>query len=508
MATTSSSKNEKWSLAGATALVTGGSKGIGGQLGRDGRTCCRSEADLSRCLKEWTAMGLAVTVSICHLSVRAEREALVGRVQALFDGKLSILVNNAGMSFLKPAAELTPEECSSLMATNFESCFHLSQLVYPLLKASGRGSIVNISSIASFPGFRSLPNAMYAAAKGAMNQVTRNFAAEWANDGIRVNCVAPGFIRTPLLSEFVVGNEFERAEFNRVPMGRLGDPEEISSLVAFLCKPASSYVTGVTHMATTTISKTERWSLAGATALVTGGSKGIGRAVVEELASFGASVHTCARNEADLNSCLEEWTAKGLAVTVSVCDVSVRAEREALAGRVCALFDGKLSILVNNVGTAYLKPAVELTPEECSSLMMTNFESCFHLSQLAYPLLKPSGRGSIVNISSVSSVLASHSLPIYSAAKGAMNQVTRNLASEWAREKIRVNCVAPGLIQTPLLADFVDGNDLLQVELNRVPLGRLGDPKDISSLVAFLCMPAASYITGQVICADGGRVLS
>uniref|UniRef100_A0A0E0BIP3 Uncharacterized protein n=1 Tax=Oryza glumipatula TaxID=40148 RepID=A0A0E0BIP3_9ORYZ len=226
----------------------------------------------------------------------------------------------------------------------------------------------------------------------------------------------------------------------------------------------------------------KRFSLAGATALVTGGSKGIGRAIVEELASFGATVHTCARNQAELSRCQEEWTAKGLAVTVSVCDVAVRADREALAGRVSAMFDGKLSIL----------PAADLTPEETSRLMTTNFESCFHLSQLFYPLLKDSGRGSIVNISSVASVLAFHSLPIYSAAKGAMNQVTRNLACEWASDGIR----------------FVAGNDFAQVEFNRLPLGRLGKPEDISSLVAFLCMPAASYITGQIICVDGGRMLS
>uniref|UniRef100_A0A0E0MF45 Ketoreductase domain-containing protein n=1 Tax=Oryza punctata TaxID=4537 RepID=A0A0E0MF45_ORYPU len=257
----------------------------------------------------------------------------------------------------------------------------------------------------------------------------------------------------------------------------------------------------------TTSSINKRFSLAGSTALVTGGSKGIGRAIVEELASFGATVHTCARNEAELRRCQEEWMAKGLAVTVSVCDVSVRADREALAGRVSAMFDGKLSILVNNAGTSYLKPAADLTPEESSRFMTTNFESCFHLSQLAYPLLRDTGRGSIVNISSIASVLAFHSLPIYSAAK-AMNQVTRNLSCEWASDGIRVNSVAPGYIQTPLLTEFVVGNDFAQVEFNRLPLGRLGKPEDISSLVAFLCMPAASYITGQIICVDGGRTLS
>ncbi|XP_052151554.1 tropinone reductase homolog At2g29360-like isoform X2 [Oryza glaberrima] len=171
--------------------------------------------------------------------------------------------------------------------------------------------------------------------------------------------------------------------------------------------------------------ETGRWSLAGATALVTGGSKGIGRAIVEELASFGATMHTCARNEATLNSCLEEWSAKKLSITASVCDVSARADREALAGRVAAMFDGKLDILVNNVGFLFLKPAVNVTPEELSRVMAGNLESCFHLSQLMHPLLKTSGKGNVVNISGISTVTGFPSLPIcaFCAAKGAMNQI-------------------------------------------------------------------------------------
>ncbi|KAF8665975.1 hypothetical protein HU200_054063 [Digitaria exilis] len=153
----------------------------------------------------------------------------------------------------------------------------------------------------------------------------------------------------------------------------------------------------------------ERWSLAGATALVTGGSKGIGHAIVEELAGFGASVHTCSRNAAELEECRRRWAEKGLVVTVSVCDIGDRADREKLMATVKENFDGKLDILVNNAGQTILKPVIENTAEDYSRLMATNLESCFHLSQLAHPMLlnaTVAGGGSIVNISSIGTYMA------------------------------------------------------------------------------------------------------
>ncbi|VAI34788.1 unnamed protein product [Triticum turgidum subsp. durum] len=108
-------------------------------------------------------------------------------------------------------------------------------------------------------------------------------------------------------------------------------------------------------------SREERWSLAGATALVTGGSKGIGEAIVEELAGFGARVHTCSRNAEELEECRQRWQEKGMRVTVSVCDVSVPADREKLMDTVRQTFDGKLNVLVNNAGQHLVKPTVECT---------------------------------------------------------------------------------------------------------------------------------------------------
>ncbi|CAD6252919.1 unnamed protein product [Miscanthus lutarioriparius] len=133
----------------------------------------------------------------------------------------------------------------------------------------------------------------------------------------------------------------------------------------------------------------KRWNLAGATALVTGGSKGIGHAIVEELAAFGARVHTCSRNAAELEECRWRWAEeKGLQVTVSVCDVAVHAEREALMDTVTDVFAGQLDILVNNAAQMVFRPTTECTAEDYARIMATNLESCFHISQLAHPLLR------------------------------------------------------------------------------------------------------------------------
>ncbi|URD80528.1 Tropinone reductase [Musa troglodytarum] len=253
------------------------------------------------------------------------------------------------------------------------------------------------------------------------------------------------------------------------------------------------------------VANDERWSLAGATALVTGGTKGIGHAIVEELARFGAAIHTCSRNEAELNKSLKEWGAKNFKVTGSVCDVACRADREKLMEDVKSTFGGKLSILVNNAGTGFVKPMVAVTPDEYSFMMSTNLESAFHLNQLAHPLLKASGAGSIVNVSSLAGIVGIDNITIYGATKAALNQLTRSLACEWAKDNIRTNCVAPGSIRTPLMEPLLAMEEFVAKETYRIPLGRVGESEEVSAVVAFLCLPAACYINGQVICIDGGK---
>ncbi|XP_014495752.1 tropinone reductase homolog At5g06060 [Vigna radiata var. radiata] len=251
-------------------------------------------------------------------------------------------------------------------------------------------------------------------------------------------------------------------------------------------------------------SRASRWSLKGTTALVTGGTRGIGHAVVEELAEFGANVYTCSRKEEELNACLKEWKEKGFSVSGSVCDASSPAQRENLIKQVASAFNGTLNILVNNVGTNVRKPTIEYTTEEYSKLMATNLDSAYHLSQLAHPLLKASGNGSIVFISSVAGQRSIGSGAIYASTKAAMDQLTKYLACEWAKDNIRSNSVAPWYTKTPLAEALLANKEFVNEVISRTPIKRIAEAHEVSSLVTFLCLPAASYITGQVICVDGG----
>eukprot|EP00903_Cladosiphon_okamuranus_P012876 g12026.t1 len=256
-----------------------------------------------------------------------------------------------------------------------------------------------------------------------------------------------------------------------------------------------------------------QWSLEGKTAVVTGGTKGIGKAVVEELACLGARVLTCSRNSADVAACLEEWKSKGLIVHGTAADVTTAEGREALVKLVQEHFGGLLDILVNNVGTNIRKATIDYTPEEYAHVMDTNFTSLFLLTQLLYPFLKAaaavkgakeSGGSSVVNISSVAGLTSIKSGTPYAASKAAMNQVTRNWGCEWASDGIRVNVVAPWYTETPLTEPVkADASKLAEI-LQRTPMGRWAEADEVSGIVAFLCMKGAAYITSQVISTDGG----
>lgn len=247
-----------------------------------------------------------------------------------------------------------------------------------------------------------------------------------------------------------------------------------------------------------------RWNLVGKTALVTGATKGIGRAIAEELAGLGARVYICARSESDVKERVQEWKEAGLAIDGSVCDVSSLDSCKQLIAAVSDHFAGKLDILVNNAGIMTTRPSIEASPDYLSLIMRTNFESGFHMSRLAHPLLKASGQASIVFNSSNASIAPTRiHCALYSASKGALNQLTKSFACEWAKDGIRVNAVAPGYTHS----DFLDKElteEITTMIHARTPLRRIGEAKEIAGTVAFLCMPCSYFTTGVILTVDGG----
>ncbi|WP_242582782.1 SDR family oxidoreductase [Hymenobacter telluris] len=246
-----------------------------------------------------------------------------------------------------------------------------------------------------------------------------------------------------------------------------------------------------------------RWSLAGQLAIVTGASKGIGAAVAAELLAFGATVVAVARQAPELEAQVAAWRAAGFEAHAVAADVSQETGRQQVLAAAAALGPA-LHILVNNVGTNIRKPTTEYSAAEFQHLLATNLESAFGLCQGAYPQLQAAGNASIVNISSVAGLTHVRTGAIYGMTKAALNQLSRNLAVEWAGAGIRVNTVAPWYIQTPLAETVLRNPDYLKQVLDRTPLGRVGEPEEVAAAVAFLCLPAARYITGQCLSVDGG----
>jgi tropinone reductase I len=246
-----------------------------------------------------------------------------------------------------------------------------------------------------------------------------------------------------------------------------------------------------------------KWTLQGKKALITGGSQGIGKAIAEEFLSLGATIMIVCRNRKLMESTIENFEVDKSRLIPFFADISIEEQRNRVIEAV-KLKMGGLDILVNNVGTNIRRKAIEYRVEEIDFLINTNLVSAFELTRGLHPVLAKSGNGIVVNISSVAGLTGIKTGVVYGMTKAALNQMTRNLACEWASDNIRVNAIAPWYISTPLADQVLDNPEYLKSVLERTPLNRVGEPAEVAATAAFLAMGASSYITGQTIAVDGG----
>jgi gluconate 5-dehydrogenase len=251
----------------------------------------------------------------------------------------------------------------------------------------------------------------------------------------------------------------------------------------------------------------EFFDLTGRTAIVTGGSRGIGKEMAEALAEAGASLMLCARRAEWLDKTVEEFQARGFETIGMKCDVSKPDEVKAVVDATVSRF-GSVDILINNAGVSWGAMPEDMPLEKWQHVLDINLTGCFLFAQAAGREMLRQQRGSIINIASISGMTSSANGPFYAgyaASKAGLIGLTRELAASWGRKGIRVNAIAPGFFRSRLADPVLDIYERSIQEDNVIP--RIGAEGELKGVTVFLASDASSYITGQTIAVDGGMTV-
>jgi len=247
----------------------------------------------------------------------------------------------------------------------------------------------------------------------------------------------------------------------------------------------------------------EKFKLEGKSAIVTGASRGLGQSMAVVLAEAGADIVAVSTNEANLADTEASVIDLGKKCVRVACDLSKKDDVDNLVKKALTAF-GTIDILVNNAGIIRRAPAVQFSDEDWQAVIDTNLNGLFRLSREIGRQMIKQGAGKIINIASLLSFQGGINVPSYAASKGAVMQLTKALANEWASKNIQVNAIAPGYFATDNTSDLQDDQKRSEQILTRIPAARWGDPEDLKGAVVFLASSASNYVNGHVLVVDGG----
>ncbi|MGX9147560.1 SDR family oxidoreductase [Mesorhizobium sp. 128a] len=499
-------------LAGRIVIITGAAGGIGrvlaDTLAADGDVVVAVDLPGRGVLEMARRLGRRHLGLECDVSKEDDILALYRRVEAQF-AQISVLVNNAAIGpTMDATVETSIESFRRTLAVNLVGPFVMAREAARRMQPGA--AIVNIASIS---GMVSNPKRnAYGASKAGLISFTKSLACEWASRGIRVTAVAPGYVRTSMTAALESAGKADLAAVRRrVPMGRMGRPDEIARAVRFLASPQASYVTGsvltvdggwmsfnqpgdahppVDGTPGAELSRPAEYTGA-RTVLVTGGAKGIGAAVVRRFAANGDTVVIADRDRTAATELARSLGGTHVAKTVNV----------AVESEVVALFDelrgrfGRLEVLVNSAVVADLS-AIEQMSAQTEHVLDVTLTGAFTCAREAIKMMRPGGM--ILNIGSINTFLPLAPRHAYGATKAGLEIVTRCMAAELGPGGIRTATIAPGYIRMP-------GSSLDPKAISRrIPIGRMGEPEEVADAVLFLASPDASYINGSILYVDGG----
>lgn len=246
------------------------------------------------------------------------------------------------------------------------------------------------------------------------------------------------------------------------------------------------------------------FDLKGKVALITGATRGIGKSVAEELARAGAKIAVCSRKTEACEQAKAEFECQGFEVLARACNVSRKEELQALVEATAARWGGVDIVVANAATNPYYGPLTGIGDEAFDKIFATNLKSVLWLAGMTLPGMATRGGGSFILVGSIGGILANTLIGAYGMSKAAGHHLVRNLAAEWGPKHVRVNAIAPGLIKTEFARALWEDEKRARERVEATPLRRLGEPRDIGGIAVFLASPAAAFITGQCIVADGG----